>query len=391
MPFRLCQLPYGDSACVERSSGTTPFTGPSTGEDLCRPIQIAGLALAMVSALNATPSVASEAAYEVTNLVSDGSVSAAFIDANLVNPWGIAFNPNGFVWIANNHSGTSTLYSGSGQPAPPPPQTALIVSIPGGAPTGLVYNGTQDFKVNGQTSPFIFSSETGVISAWSPAVNLNNAQQVATRAGAVYKGLALAANGTENFLYATDFHNGRIDVFDANFHDALAMGKLKCAFNVDTPRRFAPFGIQNINGDLFVTYAKQDKDAEDDVAGAGLGLIIVFDADGCVIRRFAGGWPLNAPWGITLAPASFGEFGGLLLVSNFGDGTINAFHPRNGAFAGTLRGNNGRPIRIDGLWGLRFGNGIFDQSADSLFFTVGPGDEAHGLYGRIDPSPRRHR
>lgn len=353
-----------------------------------QPNQIAGLALAMASALSAMPSAAFESAYEVTNLVSDGSVPAAFTDAKLVNPWGIAFNPNGFVWIANNQSGTATLYSGDGQPAPPPPQTPLIVSIPGGAPTGLVFNGTQDFKVSGQSSPFIFSSETGIISAWSPTVNLTNAQQVATRSGAIYKGLALAANGTANYLYATDFHNAKIDVFDTNFQDALAAGKLKCDFSVDIPRRFAPFGIQNINGDLFVSYAKQDKDAEDDVAGTGLGLIVVFDANGCLIRRFAGGWPLNAPWGITLAPTSFGRFGGLLLVSNFGDGTINAFHLQSGIFAGTLHGNNGQPIRIDGLWGLRFGNGIFDQSADSLFFTAGPGKEAHGLYGRIDPSPR---
>jgi len=354
-----------------------------------QPYQIGRLALALASALSAIPSMANEAEYDVTNLVSDGSVSAAFTDAHLVNPWGIAFNPNGFVWIANNNSGTATLYNGKGQPSPPSPQSPLVVNIPGGAPTGLVFNGTQDFTVNGQVPPFIFSSEAGVISAWSPALDLHNAQHATARSGAIYKGLALAANGTENFLYATDFHNAKIDVFDTKYQDALAAGKLKCDFSVDIPHRFAPFGIQNINGDLYVTYAKQDKDAEDDVAGAGLGLIVVFDANGCLIRRFAGGWPLNAPWGLALAPASFGQFGGLLLVGNFGDGTINAFHLRSGVFAGTLHGSNGRPIRIEGLWGLRFGNGILDQSADSLFFTAGPGDEKHGLYGRIDPE-RHH-
>jgi uncharacterized protein (TIGR03118 family) len=326
--------------------------------------------------------------------VSDGSVPGTVVDAKLVNPWGIAFNPNAFVWIANNGSGTSTLYDGKGQPSPsvpiPPLPAPLIVTIPGGAPTGIVFNGTPDFKVNDQAAPFIFASEAGIISAWSPTVDPTNAQPMATRNGAIYKGLALAANGKENFLYATDFRNARIDVFDAGYQDALQAGKLKCNFDIDVPRRFAPFGIQNINGDLFVTYAKQDQDAEDDVAGRGLGLVVVYDADGCLIRRFAGGWPLNAPWAVALAPAGFGKFGSRLLVGNFGDGTINAFDLHTGAFAGTLRGTDGRPLRIDGLWGLRFGNGVLDQSADSLFFTAGPEDEKHGLYGRIDPEPRPH-
>jgi uncharacterized protein (TIGR03118 family) len=342
------------------------------------------LPLTLTSALHCLPANADEGAYQVTSLVTDKT------DANLVNPWGIAFNPNAFVWIANNGSGTATLYDGAGNPAPPPPAKPLVVTIPQGKPTGLVFNGTTDFTVNTKSTPFIFASEAGVISAWAPGIDPNNAQQIGPTHNAIYKGLALAANGKGNFLYATDFRNAKIDVFDGTFQDALALHELKCDFHVDVPRGFAPFGIQNINGDLYVSYAKQDQDKEDDVAGPGLGLIVVFDADGCLVRRFTGGWPLNAPWGIALAPADFGQFGNRLLVGNFGDGAINAFDLHTGAYVGTLRGTNHRPLHIDGLWGLRFGNGVLDQGADSLFFTAGPNDESGGLYGRIDPAPRRY-
>ena len=346
-------------------------------------LQITASAM-LVLALCAVPLAArADRSYDVTALVSDGVVSAPNIDPHLVNPWGIAFNPNGFVWIANNGTGTSTLYDGNGKPSP---ATPLIVTVPEGKPTGIVFNGTQDFKVDGQSAPFIFSSEAGVISAWAPAVKPTEARKMASREGAIYKGLALAANGKENFLYATDFYNGKIDVFDATYGDALAKGKLKCKFKVDVPRRFAPFGIQNINGDLFVTYAKQDQDREDDVAGHGLGVVVVFDANGCLIRHFAGGWPLNAPWGIALAPASFGRFSNRLLIGNFGDGRINAFDLGTGIFTGSLRGEHGRAIELEGLWGLRFGNGIFDQPTNTLFFTAGPDDEAHGIYGKIEPT-----
>ncbi len=347
---------------------------------------------ALSLALCALPLAAHDnGSYDVTVLVSDGVVSAPNIDAHLVNPWGIAFNPNGFVWIANNGTSTSTLYDGNGKPSPPPPMGPLIVTFAAGKdtkPTGIVFNGTQDFKVSSQAAPFIFSSESGVISAWAPAVNPTVAQTMATRAGAIYKGLALAANGKENFLYATDFHNRKIDVFDTGYADALAQGKLKCKFKADVPRHFAPFGIQNVNGDLFVTYAKQDEEGEDDVAGRGLGLVVVFDANGCLIRHFAGGWPLNAPWGITLAPASFGQFSNTVLIGNFGDGRINAFSLRTGAFVGTLEGEHGRAIQVEGLWGLRFGNGVLDQPTSTLFFTAGPNDENHGIYGKIEPPAR---
>ena len=348
---------------------------------------------ALTLALCASPLAAfanGDGAYDVTVLVSDGVVHAPTIDSNLVNPWGIAFNPNGFVWIANNGTSTSTLYDGNGKASPPPPMEPLIVTFAAGndtKPTGIVFNGTQDFKVGGQSAFFIFSSESGVISAWAPGANATVAQTMATRAGAIYKGLALAANGKQNLLYATDFHNRKIDVFDTAYADAL--GKLKCRFKADVPRHFAPFGIQNINGDLFVSYAKQDEEGEDDVAGRGLGLVVVFDANGCLIRHFAGGWPLNAPWGMALAPASFGPFSNTLLIGNFGDGRINAFSLRTGAFVGTLQREHGRPIEIEGLWGLRFGNGILDQPTGTLFFTAGPSDENHGIYGKIEPPAGR--
>lgn len=337
-----------------------------------------GVALASAMPLAAT----ANGTYKVTILVSDGSQSSAATDINLVNPWGIAFNPNAFVWIANNGSGTSTLYDGDGNPSPP--GMPLIVQIPQGKPTGIVYNGTSDFQLMGKSTLFIFSSEAGVISAW-PGIDSMHAQIAASRPGAIFKGLALAANGKGNFLYATDFHNRKIEVFDTGFQDALAAHKLKCSFSADVPRHFAPFGIQNIHGDLYVTYAKQDSAGEDDVSGIGLGLIVVFDADGCLVRRFTSGFPLNAPWGLALAPASFGRFANRLLVGNFGDGKINAFDLATGFFVGTLHGKHG-PLKLDGLWGLSFGNGVSDQPTGTLFFTAGPNDEANGIYGRIEPN-----
>jgi uncharacterized protein (TIGR03118 family) len=325
-------------------------------------------------------------AYAVTPLVSDGAVSTPFTDPNLKNAWGVAFNPNGFVWVVDNATGKSTLYDGRGMP-----QT-LIVTIPGaggqqGKPTGIVFSSSNDFVVtkNGLSGParFIFATENGTIAGWAPNVELNNAQPAVDNSAehSIYKGLALAATGEGNFLYATDFHNGRIDVFDAAFHRVHWAG----AF-VDhrVPKGYAPFGIQNLQGDLYVTYAKQDDDAEDDVAGPGFGLVDVFDAQGHLLRRIATGGHLNAPWGLALAPADFGRFSNTLLVGNFGDGRISAFDVRSGDFLGQLRKANGHRVEIEGLWGLAFGNGIQHQPTSTLFFAAGPNDEVNGVYGRID-------
>jgi uncharacterized protein (TIGR03118 family) len=329
--------------------------------------------------------------YQQRNLVSDGFVPAEHTDPHLVNPWGIAFNPNGFVWVADNGTGVSTLYDGDGILQSP------IVAIPvppGGSgpgnPTGIVFNGSGDFVVSqgdlSGPSRFIFASENGTIAAWVPNVDFTNALLVVDRsaAGAIYKGLALAATGTGNFLYATDFHNSRIDVFDKAFQPATLAGSFQ---DPDLPDGFGPFGIRNINGDLYVTYAKQDEDKEDDVQGKGLGVVDVFDANGQLIRRFATGGRLNAPWGLALAPADFGKFSNRLLIGNFGDGAINAYDLATGQFRGVLRNTDGQKLTNEGLWGISFGNGLFNQPTSVLFFAAGPGDEAHGLYGRIEPAP----
>ncbi len=319
--------------------------------------------------------------YQQTNLVSDVPGMAAHTDPNLVNAWGIAFNPNAFAWVADNHTGVATLYDGLGNSPP------LVVTIPTGSPTGIVFNGSPDFVVTGVAASgpglFIFASESGAISAWAPNVDFTNAILVAdnSASGAIYKGLALAANGNGHFLYATDFHNGKIDVFDKDFHLATLPGSFA---DPAIPPGFAPFGIQNLQGAIYVTYAKQDADKVDDVAGKGLGFVNVFDANGHLIRRVVSRGKLNAPWGLAIAPADFGKFSNRLLVGNFGDGIINAYDAATGAFRGQLCGPDGRRLAIDGLWGISFGNGLLDQPTNVLFFAAGPDDENHGLYGRIE-------
>jgi len=334
---------------------------------------------------------AAGAGYQQRNLVSDGSLPAEHTDGNLVNPWGIVFNPNGPVWVADNGTGVSTLYDGQGVPQP------LVVIIPTppdstepGDPTGIVFNGSMDFVVSqgGASGPaaFLFASENGTIAGWSSMVDRTHAILAVDNSptGAIYKGLALAANGTANFLYATGFHHNKIDVFDAQFHPATLAGTFT---DPDLPVGFAPFGIHNLNGDLCVTYARQDDDKKDDVPGKGLGVVDLFDANGRLIRRFASGGTLNAPWGLALAPADFGRFSNRLLVGNFGDGRINAFDLATGRFLGRLRGPDGRLLTIDGLWGISFGNGVAQQPTNAIFFAAGPKEETQGIYGRIEPTP----
>jgi len=326
--------------------------------------------------------------YQQHTLVSDGSIAADHTDPNLVNAWGVAFNPFGVVWVANNHSGTSTLYDGMGNPQ------SLIVAIPsptdvsGGSPTGIVFNASSGFTVSNGTatgpSRFLFATEDGVIAGWAPNVDTTHALRAVDNSagGAIYKGLALSAGGSGQLLYATDFHNGKVDVFDSKF----APVSLSAGAFVDAkiPSGFAPFGIQAINGDIYVTYAMQDADRHDDVHGRGLGYVDVYDPNGKLLHRVASRGQLNAPWGMALAPAGFGRFGGSLLVGNFGDGRINAYDLKSGTPLGALRDAQHVPLQIDGLWGIAFGNGFVSQPVDTLFFAAGPGDEAHGAYGRID-------
>ena len=319
-------------------------------------------------------------------LVSDGVIAAAHTDSNLQNPWGVAAAPGGPFWIADNNSNKSTLYDGTGAPQ------SLIVGIPAGSngpanPTGQVYNGSSDFVVTtgagSAPAQFIFSGEGGTIVGWSQTYSGTTASIAYDdgAGGAVYKGLALANNGTANFLYATDLHNAKIDVFDTHFHKVTAPG----GFSDSTiPPGFAPFGIESFNNQLYVTYAKQDAAAHDEILGAGLGYVNVFDANGNLVKRFASAGALNAPWGMALAPAGFGSYGGDLLIGNFGDGVINVFDPSSGNSLGAVALANGNKLTIPGLWALVFGNGAANQPAGTLFYTAGPNNQQDGVFGRVD-------
>lgn len=357
------------------------------------PITVYRLAASLMFALALVIAPSSQAAgrfYQQHNLVSDGFVPADHNDTNLINAWGIAFNPFGPAWIADNGAGVSTLYDGAGNPL------SLVVHIPsltdstsGGNPTGIVFNGSTGFTVAKENvsgaSKFIFATEDGLIASWAPNVDLTHAITAvnnSTSTGAVYKGLALSAGGSGGLLYAADFHNARIDVFDSSFKPVtLPAGAFTDAA---LPLGFAPFGLQAINGNIYVTYAKQNAAKHDDVAGKGFGFVNVFNPDGHLIKRMVSQGKLNAPWGIALAPAGFGKFSNRLLIGNFGDGKINAYELNTGKFVGQLKGADRQPIQIDGLWGIAFGNGFMGQLVNTLFFAAGPGDEQHGLYGRIE-------
>jgi uncharacterized protein (TIGR03118 family) len=329
--------------------------------------------------------------YTNKRLVSDGAFPANFVDPHLKNAWGVAFNPQGFVWVADADGNVSTLYDGTGQPSPQP--TPLVVAVPGpddspGNPTGIVFSGGADFDVTkgGVSGParFIFATEQGNLAGWAPNVDATHAVFVpkdpTDTEEASYKGLALSGNGTTHLLYAANFLQARVDVFDGTFKRVSVPGGFR---DPRLPGTYAPFGIQAINGDIYVAYEKQAKGGDEEVHGQGLGFVDVFDPDGRLLRRVASRGALNAPWGLALAPTSFGKFGGALLVGNFGDGTINAYGPRTGTWLGSLRDRNGNRIRIDGLWGMQFGNGILSQKTNQLFYASGPNEEEDGVYGVI--------
>jgi uncharacterized protein (TIGR03118 family) len=329
--------------------------------------------------------------YRRVNLVSDIPGVALRSDPNLVNAWGIAFAATSPVWIANNGTGSSTLYLGDGTPAPTP-AAPLIVKIPSpsagatAAPTGLVFNSTTGFVVSSGAksgpSLFIFSTEDGTIVGWSPAVDLHNAVIAVNNSGsgAIYKGLATGTSGGKPFIYATNFHDGVVEMYDSSFH-------LTKSFTDPTvPAGYAPFGIENILGELYVTFALQDDEKKDDVKGPGNGFIDVFTADGTWKSRFASGGVLDSPWGLALAPPSFGKFAHRLLIGNFGDGRINAFDFPSGVPDGTMKDTLGQPMTINGLWGLKFANGGPSGRKNHLLFTAGIADEAHGLFGVIRPA-----
>ncbi len=346
------------------------------------------LTLALLVAGAAAGNAAAPNIYTVTNLVSDVPGEATHVDPNLVNAWGLAAGPTTPWWVADNETDVSTLYTGDGDAIP------LVVQVEG-APTGLVFNGGPNFVVsdgagNSGPSRFMFATESGTIRGWNPSVPppppSTESFVVVDRSDveANYKGLAIASTPDGDFIYAADFHNARVDVFDGGFNLVTNPGAF---VDPRIPHGFAPFGIQNIGGQIFLAYAKQDAEAEDEVAGQGLGFVDRFDTGGTFLGRVASRGQLNAPWGLALAPASFGRFGGDLLVGNFGDGKINAYARRpNGTFAyrGALRGTDGEALSIDGLWALGFGNDAAAGPAGTLFFTAGPDDEEHGLFGKIE-------
>lgn len=351
------------------------------------------------TSMNATLTVNPASAFAMTNLAADTSGNAAVnVDANLKNPWGVVFGPNTPVWVANNHKETSTLYDGTGKPL------TLVVNTPATGsttfdPTGIVFNGSAtDFVVTAGgksgSAKFIFTGEGGMIGGWSPTVDGTNSVTMYPAAGgdsggAIYKGLAIAKNGTDSFLYATDFHNNKIDVFDTHFAKVtLAAGAFT---DPKVPAGYAPYGIQTINNgtngapQIYVTYAKQDADAQDNTNGAGLGMVDIYGVDGTLVKELIPpGGALNGPWGLVLAPSDFGTLSNMLLVGNFGDGVINGYDPTNGTFMGAVTDSAGHPIATPGLWGIAFGNDAFNQPHNTLFFAAGTNDEANGVYGRID-------
>jgi uncharacterized protein (TIGR03118 family) len=326
-----------------------------------------------------------------TNLVSDIPGLAQVTDPNLVNAWGISFGPKSPFWISDNGKGLSTLYSvpSSGPPsASKVPLEVTILPATGAAtsaPTGQVFNDTSGFDLkNGSgKAVFLFASEDGAITGWNGGaaaiVKVDNGNTDPLK-NSVYKGLAIS-NDNGGTLYATNFRFGRIDAFDSNFTPTLTAPSDFVDPNL--PKGYAPFNDKVINGELYVTYAKQDDAKHDDQAGAGNGFVDVFDLDGAMKERLISRGALDSPWGLEIAPASFGSFAGDLLVGNFGDGMINAYNPTTGAFVGTIDGADGNPLVIDGLWGLTIGNGFAGGSPDTLFFTAGPNGESDGLFGSL--------
>lgn len=345
---------------------------------LRRPLAlVASIGLALVIA---APTAAAGGGYSVHRLVSHG-VPSASDDPNLVNGWGLSAGPSTPWWVADNHTNKSTLYDGNGSTIP------LVVDVAGG-PTGTVYNGSGNFVVrhNGTHGPsvFLFASEDGKLRGWNSSVPASStkAYVIANRSavGAIYKGLAIASSGGNDYLYAADFFNGRVDVFNGANHLQHWVGAFH---DPGLPSNYAPFGIQAIGNRIFVTYAKQN--GADEMAGAHLGYVDAYKTDGTFVARVASRGALNAPWGIAWAPADFGRFSGDLLIGNFGDGRIHAYKHTNSGWMldGVLRNAQHQPVHISGLWAIAFGNGAAAGPTNSLYFAAGPKGENAGLFGSI--------
>jgi uncharacterized protein (TIGR03118 family) len=319
--------------------------------------------------------------FEMTVLLSDGSVAAPNIDPNLVNPWGLAASATGPFWIANEGTGTSSVVRADGSMVIPD------VSVPedqSGHPTGLVFNGGGGFEVEAggvsASSLFLFVTLDGRLMGWNPNVSAANALVAVDNrgTGSAYTGAALGTIGGRTFLYVANFGMGRIDRFDSDFVPAGDFTDL------DVPENYSPFGMANIDGLLYVTFAERDPSTGEDVPGPGKGFIDVFTLDGEFVEQFASRGELNAPWGLVVAPGGFGRFSNKLLVGNFGDGRILGYNIHNGHFVGALEDEEGEAIVIEGIWGLLFGNGGDGGDPRDLYFTAGIDDETHGIFGEIE-------
>lgn len=344
--------------------------------------------------------VADHSGFHQVNLVSNVPGAAALTDADLVNAWGLSASPGtdqapgSPLWVSDNAKDRTTLYAGAS--ATSVSKVGLVVAITSGAPTGQVFNTdasgfvVHDGSGHSGRAVFLFDSENGGIDGWNPGVGVtgtppSTVTEVAVKNGAnaVYKGLAIAtASNGQTYLYAANFRSGRVEAYDATFTPVELPGGLFVDPRI--PAGYAPFNVQELAGKLYVSYAMQDARLHDDVAGEGHGFVDVFTNDGAFVRRLVTRGALNSPWGLVLAPAGFGRFGGALLVGNFGDGHINAYNPNTGEHLGQLRRPNGQPIVIDGLWALRFGNGNAAKTGE-LLFSAGPDHESDGLLGKIIP------
>ena len=329
------------------------------------------VAMVLLVGLPAAPAAGgADNQYTVHPLVSNVAGMAPHTDPNLVNAWGLTASATSPWWVADNGTSVSTIYRADGSVVP------LVVQVPV-HPTGAVFWATGRAR-------FVFDTEAGQVRGWLGSGNQTVVLADRSSVGAIYKGLALATTAIGDRFYATDFHNGRVDVFDSSFNLVTSAGAFEDA---DLPSGYAPFGIQTIGARIFVTYAKQDADAVDEIHGQGKGFVDVYDTSGSLLARVAQHGQLDAPWGLALAPANFGRFSGDLLVGNFGDGRINAYEEgANGRFEhrGELRDGDSKPISIDGLWALQFGHGATNNGPTStLFFTAGPNDESDGLFGSI--------
>ncbi len=360
------------------------------------------LSAVMLAAALGPVAVSQAPQYAQTNLTSNVAGAAPVTDPNLVNPWGLSRATNGSWWVSDNGTGLSTLYDGTGAIRP------LVVKIPSGdlnlsplgSPTGTIFNGFPDFAVSpGKPSVFLFATEDGTISGWNPGVLATSAiVEVNEHSNSVFKGLTMAQatvgereseegqapQTTANYLYAADFRKETLAVYDTTFQHATGLeGRIARTLSLASRRGYAPFNVQNLGGNLYVTLARQDAAKHDEIPGAGFGLVVSMTPEGRLLQIFQTGAFLNAPWGMVIAPSDFGAYSHDLLVGNFGDGTISAFNPVTGKFLGQLKDKTGNLIAISGLWALSFGSAGASGPADTLYFAAGPNGEKNGLFGTV--------